>query len=201
MKNYLLVLALMLSSFAYAQEPIKSKTREFYEKSEQSRINMDVNVVAEFVSGHGETVTFFPIEIVDLKTEEVIKALQIGMLIDGPAGQATLRKNAWVDYDEIDGFITFLETYIIPKLKQPQANKTYKKFTFRSKEITLIYTFDTSRTNGTKPDLMLKISLNRYDDIKASDYTTYTNYTFWTERKAKYIPKVLEVLKSIRDNK
>lgn len=201
MKNYLLVIALMLSSLTYAQEAKKTKTREFYEKSKQSEIKMDLNVKAEFVSGHGETVTFFPIEIIDLKTEEVVKALEVDMLIDGVNGKATEFKSAWVDYDEIDGFISFLETYIIPKLKDKQSKKTYNKFTFRSKEITLTYSFDTSDTFGTTPELLLEISLNRFDDIKASDYTTYVNYTFWTKRKAKNIPEVLTVLKSIRDNK
>jgi len=50
-------------------QSVYSETRKFIENAETTRVNKDWSLIAEFRSGIGETVEFFPIQIVNLKNQ------------------------------------------------------------------------------------------------------------------------------------
>ena len=67
MKNFILYLLLVVTSLSFGQS-IQSSTRKFIDGTQFTRINKDWTTIAEFKSGIGETVQFYPIEVIDLKT-------------------------------------------------------------------------------------------------------------------------------------
>ena len=168
----------------------RSSTRIFIDKAFTTRVNKDWSVIAEFKSGIGETAQFFPVQIEDLKTHEKTSALQVDLEIKAPTGLAfvgNIRTNltAWVGLDEIDEFVKFIEENIIPNIKLQYLNRS-SEFTFKAKELTLIFLIDEKRRR-------LTIRLNNYEPdglIKS--------YDFWTESKVDSFPAVLEILKKVK---
>lgn len=203
MKTTTTFLVLLFSSITFAQinkPKVKEKeneitaerstTRVFIEDAKISRINKDWSLIAEFKSGTGETVQFFPVQIENLKTHIKANALQVEMEIKAPTGLAfvgNIKTNltAWVGLDEIDEFITFIDENIIPNLQLKYKEKS-SEFTFNAKELTLKFLIDERRRR-------LTISLNNYEPeglIKS--------YDFWTETKVDNFPDVLEILKKVK---
>ncbi|WP_196889058.1 hypothetical protein [Aureivirga sp. CE67] len=180
MKNfYFLIFLLSTTSFMFAQNE-ESSTRKFIDETQVIRINKDWNTIAEFKSGIGETVEFFPVEVINLKNQEKRVALQLDMHIKKP----DMYKTAWVGIEEINEFILFIEEIVIPNLDLKFKKKS-SEFIFRAKEITFYY-----RVKEKKRRITIK--LNDYDD------NVIKNYTFWTETQVDKIPKLLEVLKLIK---
>jgi len=58
------------------KEPLNSNTRTFIDNANKTRINKDWSLSAEFKSGIGETVTFFPVQIIDLDTKNEINIFE-----------------------------------------------------------------------------------------------------------------------------
>lgn len=179
----------------------KSEVRMMIEDASITRINKDWSNIAEFKSGIGETVQFFPVQVINLKTSRKSEALQVDMYIKKGgtnaviAGALTLNPglmgnddymSAWVGHDEIDEFIEFIEKSIIPNLDLRYKKKS-SEFIFNAKEITFKYMVDEKRRR-------LSIILNNYVD---SGYP----FHFWTEARVDKIPELLPVLKDIRDKK
>lgn len=84
MKTKLVLLLMGACIFSAAQVVRKaevSETRTFIRDAETVRINKDWSLIAEFRSGAGETVQFFPIQIVDLKTGNKKNALQVDLQV------------------------------------------------------------------------------------------------------------------------
>lgn len=165
-----------------------SLTRNFVQEAEFVQINKNWNVLAEFESGIGESVIFYPIEAIDLKTSEKIKALQMEMEIKVPSSitgkSAEWKIVSWVDLDDIDELIFFLETYVIPNLKDKTDNKEMKEYIFNSKEIVLNFRI---KGKGRRISIYYKNNLG-IDNERF----------FWTETQVDKIPKLLEVLKIIK---
>lgn len=94
MKNYIyLIIITLLSTLSYSQnENEESSTRKFMDKAQFTRINKDWSSIAEFKSGIGEYVNFYPIEVIDLKSGEKVNALQLDMFIKNP----DTFKTAWI---------------------------------------------------------------------------------------------------------
>jgi len=185
MKHYstlIIILFSLFSLFSYSQkENEESSTRKFIEKAQFTRINKDWTTIAEFKSGIGEYVNFYPIEVIDLKSGEKVNALQLDMYIKKPE----VFKTAWVGIDEVEEFITFVETNVIPNLELKFKDKS-SEFIFKSKEMTFSYfVYENVRK--------ITIKLNSYD--VADDVL---NYTFWTETQVDKIPKLLKLLKKIK---
>lgn len=178
MKTLLISLLLLITTTTIAQN-VESTTRKFIEDSKYTRINKDWSTTAEFRSGIGEYVKFFPIEVIDLKSGTKMKALQLDMYIKKP----DLYKTAWVGLDEVSDFINFVEKNVIPNLDM-KLKKQSSEFIFNAKEMTLSYfVYEKKRR--------LTIKLNDYDD------SDIKNYTFWTETQVNKIPRLLDVLKVI----
>lgn len=181
MKNLLNSLILIISIYSYTfSQNIESTTRKFIDKAQFTRINKDWTTIAEFKSGIGEYVNFYPIEVLDLKSGEKMYAVQLDMYIKKP----DIFKTAWIGFDEIEEFINFIENNVIPNLDLRFEDKS-SEFIFKAKEITLSYfIYEKARK--------LSIKLNSYDDSE------FKNYTFWTETQVDKIPRLLEILKEIK---
>ena len=180
MKNQSLVfLFLILTAFSFGQN-IESSTRKFIDDAQFTRINKDWTTIAEFKSGIGETVEFYPIEVINLKTGDKTNALQLDMKIKKP----DVFKTAWIGIEEINEFIKFIEENVIPNLELRFKDKS-SEFIFKANEMTLSYfVYEKKRR--------LTIKLNSYDDSE------FKNYTFWTETQVDKIPRLLEILKIIK---
>jgi hypothetical protein len=183
------IFIMLFTYMAQAQkENIPSSARLFIEKAQKTRINKDWSLVANFKSGIGETVDFYPVQIVDLKTNDKTNALQLDMeilnYVGGLRGNQKINLSAWVGLDEVDEFIRFIEDNIIPNL-EVKYKKMSSEFIFKAKEITLSYIIDEKRRR-------LTISLNNYDskDGLPSD--------FWTEAKVDNFPDLLDILKKVK---
>ncbi|MBE7634636.1 hypothetical protein F7642_09880 [Tenacibaculum finnmarkense genomovar ulcerans] len=178
-KQILGFLFLAVISISFGQN-IESSTRKFIDKAQFTRINKDWTTIAKFKSGIGETVEFYPIEVINLKTGEKTNALQLDMNIKKP----DVFKTAWIGIEEINEFINFIEENVIPNLDLRFKDKS-SEFIFKANEMTLSYfVYEKNRR--------LTIKLNSYDDNKIK------NYTFWTETQVNKIPRLLEILKIIK---
>jgi hypothetical protein len=180
MKNQSLVLLfLILTAVSFGQN-IESSTRKFIDEAQFTRINKDWTTIAEFKSGIGEFVNFYPIEVINLKTGEKRVALQLDMFIKNP----DINKTAWIGLEEINEFIAFIEENVIPNLELRFKDKS-SEFIFKANEMTLSYfVYEKKRR--------LTIKLNSYDDSEIK------NYTFWTETQVNKIPRLLEILKILK---
>ncbi|SRX55471.1 hypothetical protein [Aequorivita sp. CIP111184] len=180
MKNQFLVFLFLISTTISFGQNIESSTRKFIDEAQFTRINKDWTTIAEFKSGIGETVEFYPIEVINLKTGEKRNALQLDMNIKKPE----VFKTAWIGMEEINEFISFIEDNVIPNLDLRFKDKS-SEFIFKANEMTLSYfIYEKSRR--------LTIKLNSYDDSE------FKNYTFWTETQVDKIPRLLEILKIIK---
>lgn len=180
MKKQVAGLLLMLCTLVASGQVNESSTRKFIDNAQFTRINKDWTTIAEFKSGIGETVEFYPIEVINLKTGEKTKALQLDMNIKKPE----VFKTAWIGIEEINEFINFIEQNVIPNLNLKFKDKS-SEFIFKANEMTLSYFVYEKRRR-------LTIKLNSYDDSE------YKNYTFWTETQVEKIPRLLEILKIIK---
>lgn len=178
----ILPIIILISTIAFAQQPKNSETRSFIDSAEFTQVNRDWNNKAEFTSGLGEVVSFFPVEAIDLKTNSKIKALQIDMdiIIKGN----NYFKTSWIDLSEISEFIYFIEQYVLPNLDQRAQSKQSTTYIFNSKEIR--FSFHIGNSNR-------RISIY----LKDSGVTDYINY-FWTETQVSEIPDLLNVLKQLK---
>ncbi|WP_431244672.1 hypothetical protein ACQ9BO_10600 [Flavobacterium sp. P21] len=111
-KLFTIFIFLFVITQNYSQKG-NSQTRQFIENAEITQINKDWTITAEFRSGIGEIVSFFPVEAIDLKSNNKIKSLQM----DLGRNVNSYFKSSWIDLDEVDEFILFIEQYVIPNLK------------------------------------------------------------------------------------
>ena len=77
MKKKLIVILLFVAVYGNSQEHKLSTASEFINRSSYVQINMDENEKAIFKSGFGETVSFYPSEITNLKMNNSMFGLQI----------------------------------------------------------------------------------------------------------------------------
>ncbi|QXP79210.1 MULTISPECIES: hypothetical protein [Winogradskyella] len=184
MKNlHLVYLFFVVSTISFSQN-IESSTRKFIDEAQFTRINRWWGTLAEFKSGIGESVEFYPIEVINLKTGEKRKALQLDMHIKQPK---EVFKTVWIGLEEINEFIRFIEDYVLPNLDIQLPIDSSSEFVFKAKEMTLSYFIDNKRKR-------LTIKLNNYDDCLC----LYKNYTFWTKTQVDKISKLLDILKIIK---
>jgi hypothetical protein len=187
--NKILITLLLLSivSKNYSQkEKTNSQTRQFIDNAEITQINKDWNVKAEFKSGLGEVVSFFPVEAIDLKSNNKIKSLQMDMtVIYQIAGRNyNYFKSSWIDLNEVDEFTLFIEQYVIPNLKDKTERKQSTTYIFNSREITFSF--------------YIEKSLRRISIYLKDNGITDNEHYFWTESQVGKIPELLTMLKEIK---
>jgi len=192
--SFIFCLLMISGNATYAQQnayarPSKSTTREFIETAKFYRINRDWNVVAEFKSGYDEYVRFFPVEVINLKNNQKIKALGLDMYVLGMKKKKKKGfETAWIGLDEIQEFITFIEKHILPNLNLKFKKKS-SKFIFHAKEMTMSYSVREKKRR-------LTIDMNNYHLVDGVGNTS--SFNFWTETQIDKLPKLLEVLKKIK---
>lgn len=173
--TFILVLTFSLS---YGQkENANSDTRKFVFNAEMTQVNRDWSVSADFTSGIGEVVSFYPVESIDLKTNQKVKSLQMDMYLEN------YFKFSWIDFEEVNEFIYFIEHYVIPNLKVKTEITKSVTYIFNSKEITLSFKIK----NNVK-----RISIYQKDNGVTDDV-----HYFWTETQVNKIQDLLAVLKQI----
>jgi len=177
---------LSIISISYAQDKPNSDARQFIDNAEITQINRDWNVKAEFISGIGEVVSFFPVEAIDLKSNKKVKSLQMDMTVKYQiAGQNNnYFKSSWIDLNEVDEFIIFIEQYVIPNLKNKTETNQSVTYIFNSREITFRFYIGKSTR---------RISIY----LKDNGNTDNEHY-FWTESQVSKIPELLTMLKEIK---
>ena len=180
-KLFAIFLLLFAITQNYSQDK-NSEARQFIENAEITQINKDWNVKAEFKSGLDEIVSFFPIEIIDLKSNRKIKSLQVDMTLKYHGNNDF--KSSWIDLNEVDEFILFIEQYVIPNLKDKTEQNQSTTYIFNSKEI--MFSFYIQK-NSRRISIYLK-------DNGITDYGHY----FWTETQVGKIPDLLTMLKKIK---
>ena len=84
MKQLIAAAFLFLPVSLFAQN--QSSTRDFIDKASILQINKDWTITAEFYSGLGEYVKFYPVEVMDLKSKEARDALQLDMQVRSRVG-------------------------------------------------------------------------------------------------------------------
>ncbi|MCP2027177.1 hypothetical protein L1276_002334 [Flavobacterium sp. HSC-32F16] len=173
-------------NYAQPKQKSNSETRQFIENAEITQINKDWNIKAEFKSGLGEVVSFFPVEAIDLKSNKKVNSLQMDMtVIYQFAGRNTnYFKSSWIDLNEVEEFIVFIEQYVIPNLKDKTERKQSVTYIFNSREITFSFYIEKSTR---------RISIY----LKDNGSTDYEHY-FWTETQVSKIPELLTMLKEIK---
>jgi len=190
MNKFLYLIVIMWSSIILSQtqknlpkkEELNSNTRTFIDNSNKTRINKDWSLEAEFKSGIGEKITFFPVQIIDLDTKKEINALQLDMMVKMRTGFGgiPIEYDAWIDYDEIDSFIAFIENHVAPNLELKYKEKS-SEFIFQAKEITLKFLIHEKRKR-------LTVELNNSETLP-----------FWTETQVDNLPKLLPMLKAVKN--
>lgn len=195
-KVKLTLLLVVISNLLTAQNDSNSIARNLIQNADISMVSRDWTTVATIASGTGEKVSFFPIEITDLKTGQKIKALQVDMTIFCKVAEynnSTIINlngieytiSSWIDVNEIAEFITFIESYIINRFSNnTEDNKSYT-YIFNSKEIVLKYTVN-DKNNYQKLSMYLK-NEGAIDD----------NCYFWTKTQIGKTRDLLTVLKTI----
>jgi len=151
-----------------------------------TQVNKDWNVVADFKSGLGEVVSFFPVEAIDLKSNKSVKSLQMDMTVLYNFGGKSYNyfKSSWIDLNEVDEFVYFIEQYVIPNLKDKTEKKQSVTYIFNSKEITFSFYIE---KNSRRISIYLK-----------NNGITDNEHYFWTESQVNKIPDLLTVLKTIK---
>lgn len=189
MKSLFTILFVISSYLGFAQNTSNknSETREFIEEATFTQINRDWTLTAEFESGIGETITFFPVEVIDLKSNKSIKALEMDMNIEYEfmGKKRKYFKSSWIDLDEIDELIIFLESYVMPNLKNILEKKQSKVFVFNSRELKFEFGIE------EKDDRKISVYLKDFGSIDDEHY-------FWTRTQVNKLPKLLEMLKQIK---
>jgi len=189
MKNRITCLLLFTTFLMTAQEKHKLSTAsEFINRSSYVQINMDENEKAIFKSGYGETVSFYPSEIVDLKLNTKMLGLQVeSIYIISQQGMNTIttKETAWVGLEEIDDLVVWFENFVVPNLDSSAGKKKTVKYIFNCDELTLKFEI----YNNTQ---IFSVILN---------YSNFPDKYFWTETKVKDIPKVVTALKFLQGKK
>lgn len=182
----ILLLFLFIGSGLFAQSE-NSTTRDFIEEADFSQINKDWRIKAIFESGIGETLSFFPIEVIDLKTGKSIYALQVEMnieYVDAFNKKRNYFKTSWVGMDEINEFTEFIEKYIIPNLDLQTESERSTSYHFDAKE--MVFEFQIKGKNK-RISVYLK-------DAGIID----TEHYFWTERKIENVKELVPVLNQLK---
>lgn len=190
MKKFLLVSGMLslAAGSVFAQDRQLSTASEFIERSSYVQINLDENEKAMFKSGIGETVEFYPAEIIDLKVNKKMFGLNVeSTFVIGKDGMTSIKahESAWVGIEEIGDMIIWLENYVVPNLDAAAGKKKAIKYIFNAKEIMLKFEIFNN-------DQVFSIILNN---------TNFPDKYFWTEAKVKDIPKVLAALKYLQSKK
>lgn len=181
-----------------------SSTRKFIGQEPEFSFYRDWSYQATFTSGIGEYVKFFPTEIKNLRTNEKIKALQMEMMVKtenigsnlvatlstfGSKKKEETTTSAYVGYDEVEGFINFLEKNVIPNLGV-KLNSKSNEFIYKTKEMVFSYLiYEKER----------RITIGSPIIDESTGASTGKFLYFWTERNIDDVKELVKVLKRLKE--
>jgi hypothetical protein len=186
MKNIYTLFTLLISIVLFSQAKENSTTRNFIDAAEFTQVSKDWNVTADFKSGLGEVVSFYPVETLNLKNNKKLNSLQLDMTVkyDLMGKSREYFKSSWIDLDEIEEFTEFLEKYVIPNLKDKTEKKQSNTYIFNSREMRMSFYIERNQRR-------ISIYLKDYGVVDNEHY-------FWTESQVDKVDKLLEMLKKIK---
>jgi hypothetical protein len=203
MKKYYLILGLlMLSRISSAQIIMagESELRKLVGKTQAFNFIRDWNFTAEFRSGIGEFVKFFPLDYTNVDTKQNVKALQLDLMVKQEEGvigyvaglpiakKGEIRRSVWLDATEVKLFIDFLEKNVVPNLNAEYKKKS-SEYIFKSKEMVFsFFTYEKTR----------RITINVVDFGPTGADKAGTLIEFWTETQVDKINDLITVLKQIK---
>ncbi|MFB9076455.1 hypothetical protein ACFFLS_24580 [Flavobacterium procerum] len=164
----------------------QSEPSKFINESVSVQINKNENEKTVFKSGIGETVTFYPSEIINLKENKKTEGLELESVFitkehqNRPSQYA--KETAWIETSEIQELLFWFENYIIPNLNSGANSKKTVQYVFNSKEVQ--FKFDVYNNNQTFTIIMKN---SKYED----------KY-FWTETRVKDIPNIIKTLQYLK---
>ena len=198
----LILSILLLSLEINAQNKFQSETdgaselRGLINTSDAYFLSVDYSLVAEFNSGIGEYVYFYPSEFKNLNTNSVTKGLKILMKVlvpsiglDGKSTNTALFRSIMLDDSEVKLFISFLEKYVNPFVGKADKKdpKKYEK-TIKFKE--MIFTYATEGKSER-----ITMYARNYGLTGREKGETFIE--FWTESKVEKVTDLIPVLKKI----
>lgn len=200
MKKKILFLGLLsFSIITTAQIKIggESEIRKLVSNAKEFNFIRDWGKTAEFKSGVGEYVRFFPLEYTEIATGQKVKALQLDLMVKDEGGNAKegqpiskkgeIVRSIWLDVFEVKKFIIFLEKNVLPNLEVKYKNKS-SEYIFKSKEMIFSY-FINEKTK--------RITIYAVDFGPSGADAGGTLIEFWTESQVDKIDELVPVLKEI----
>jgi hypothetical protein len=178
------LLLFILPFLGISQEISYSEPSLFIEKAGSVQINLVESEKTIFKSGLGETVSFYPAEIIDLnQNQKKVSGIELESTFitkeyQNKQDQYT-KETAWIGIDELPVLIQWFESYVIPNLSNPAGTKKTVKYIHSTKEIQ--FKFDVY--NATQTFTIAVKNTNHKDKY------------FWTESRTKDIPSILKTLK------
>ncbi len=178
------LLLFILPFLGIAQEISYSEPSQFIEKAGSVQINLVESQKTIFKSGLGETVSFYPAEIIDLnQNQKKVSGIEVESTFitkeyQNKKDQYT-KETAWIGVDELPVLIDWFESYVIPNLTNPVGTKKTVKYIHSTKEIQ----FKFNVYNATQTFTIAVKNTNHKDKY------------FWTESRTKDIPSILKTLK------
>lgn len=179
-----------------------SSTRKFIGQEPEFNFFRDWSYQATFTSGIGEYVKYFPTEIKNLRTNEKIKALQIEMMVKqennavekissfGLKKKDEVTTFAYIGYDEVEGFITFLEKNVVPNLGA-KLNSKSNEYIYKTKEMVFSYLI-------YEKERRITIACPIVDETNGK--STGKFLYFWTEKNIDDVKDLVKVLKRLKEN-
>ena len=200
------LLFISVSSYSQVQRAIDGRSfiRENIIANSEFHFFRDWSVIANFKSGIGESVEFFPI-IFSLPNSKIeVHGLQLDAEVKPRDNQMRnslssirlrnkdfVKRSVFIDKVEVGKMITFIERDIVPHLKDTYKNKS-KEYVFKSKEMFFSFLID-------EKDARITIHISDFGPL--GDGTDGGDQIeFWTESKIDDIPKLLTTIKAFYSN-
>ena len=159
-------------------------------------LSFDYSSVAEFKSGIGEYVDFYPSEFKNLNTNSITKGLKIlikvmvpSIGLDGKITNTALFRSIMLDDSEVKLFISFLEKHVGPKVGKADK-KDPKKYETTIKFKEMIFTY----ASEGKSERITMYARN-YGVTGREKGETFIE--FWTESQVDKVADLILVLKKI----
>jgi hypothetical protein len=203
MKKLLFLIFTLLSAFVSFSQVVyvdgTSEVRKFIGKEPKFNFFRDWTYKAEYTSGIGEYVQFYPVTLTNISTNEKMNAIQIDIMIK--ADQAALsnfksiglrmgskdevKSSAYMTKEELVTFIDFLEKSIAPNLGLKLKDKS-SIYIFKAKELVFTYIIDENEKR-------VEISIPEID--RETQLRTGKFLDFWTEKNIDDIKSLIAKLR------
>jgi len=183
--------------------------RENIIKYNEFNFSRDWNKIAKFESGIGESVQVFPVKFSSADGKITLFGLQMNAFVKPQEGttfrvsvnnlsglgrkyKGFIQRSIFIDKEDVNKMITFIERDIIPNLKVKFNNKS-QEYVYKCKEMFFSFLIDEN-------DLRITMHLSDYGPYGDGRGATGEQIEFWTESQVKEIPDFLNEIKTAYSN-